>query len=364
MSSRSESIRRCRQLAIGVTFALSLAACGGGGGGGGGGQQQQAANVAPTVQAGTDQSIELPKNNAQLTGSATDDSTTSTLTYTWSATSGPSGVTFGTANAASTTVTFPAAGSYVLTLSVSDGSLTGTDTVSVTVAAATYPAGDTTNDTADHGWTRVAAADVGMSQTLLDQASTYATTSGTVNTADTAGMIVRRGRLVHSWGDIDKRYDMKSTTKSIGGIALGVAIDNGSLALSDVAQTRYSGIGAKPASNITTGWLDDITVQQLATHTAGFIKTGGWYVSQVDQVSPTLQYQPGTTWFYSDGGLNWLAELLTTVFNQDLTTVLSTEVWTTLGLNSSFGGSGNGGGTTSDVHWRDNQFRDQTGQAI
>src|SRR5689334_5376422 len=93
--SRFELIRRCRQVAIGVSLALSIAACGGGGGGGGGGTpapvQQQPQNTAPSVQAGADQTIELPATTAQLSGSATDDSSTSTLTYAWTATSGPSG---------------------------------------------------------------------------------------------------------------------------------------------------------------------------------------------------------------------------------------------------------------------------------
>jgi CubicO group peptidase (beta-lactamase class C family) len=365
-ASRSELIRHGRQLAIAVSMALSLAACGGGGGGGGGQTaapvQQQPQNAAPTVQAGTDQTIELPTASAQLTGSATDD-TAQTLTYTWTATSGPSGVTFGTASAAATSVTFPSAGAYVLTLSVSDGSLSATDTVSVTVNAATYPASDTTNDTADHGWTRVAAAaDVGMTQSLLDQAANYAQTSGRSNPADNAGMIVRRGRIVASWGDIDKRYDMKSTTKSMGGIALGIALDNRTIALSDTAVSRYSAFGAKPVSNLSTGFVDDVTIQQLATHTAGFSKYAGWGISELDTTTSTFLYQPGTTWFYSDSGLNWLAEVLTTVFNEDLATVLGTRVWTALGLNSSYGPSG--GGSTSDVHWRNNANRDQTGLAI
>ncbi len=127
-----------------------------------------------------------PPRARSLSGSATDDSSTSTLTYAWTATSGPSGVTFGTANAAATSVTFPAAGSYVLTLSVSDGSATGTDTVtspsSCVQSGGLSGVDDATNDTADHGWTRVAAAaDVGMNQALLDQAATYAQTSGAAN---------------------------------------------------------------------------------------------------------------------------------------------------------------------------------------
>jgi CubicO group peptidase (beta-lactamase class C family) len=260
----------------------------------------------------------------------------------------------------------------VLTLSVSDGSATGTDAVTITVnpeaqpptEAAVYPGSDLSNDTADHGWARVnAAAEVGMDQALLDQAATYAQTSGAAKPGS-AGMIVRHGRLVQSWGDIDARFDMKSTTKSIGGIALGLAIDSGSLTLSDTARSKYAGFGAKPITNLDVGpgWLDTITIQQLATHTAGFIKTAKWYVSDADTTTPTLQFQPGSTWFYSDGGLNWLAEVLTAVFNEDLATVLGTRVWTTLGVNSTFGPAG--GGSSSDIHWRDNANRDQTGLAI
>jgi CubicO group peptidase (beta-lactamase class C family) len=117
--------------------------------------------------------------------------------------------------------------------------------------------------------------------------------------------------------------------------------------LTDIAQTKLSTIGNPTANH--PDWLDDITVQQLATHTAGFAKPGGY----VDML-----YQPGTTWSYSDAGLNWLADLLTTVLNEDLASVLNTRVWTTLGVISSTGGPGDPGGTSNaDVHWRDNRLR-------
>jgi len=373
--SRFELFRRLRQMAIGTSLALSIAACGGGGGGGGqptAPVQQNppppAANAAPSVEAGAEQTIQWPIATAQLSGSATDDPS-QTLTYAWTVTSGPSGVTFGTANTAATSVTFPSAGTYVLTLSVSDGSATGTDTVTVIVnpaadpptQAAVYPASDLTNDAADQGWARVnAAADVGMDQALLDQAASYAQSAGTA-IPGSAGMIVRGGRLVHSWGDIDQRFDMKSTTKSIGGIALGLAIDAGTVQLSDGAQTKLAGIGANPPSNVTTGWLDDITIQQLATHTAGFDKPGGYtYLPPRDPAAATLIYAPGTIWSYSDSGLNWLSEVLTTVFNEDLASVLQTRVWSVLGLNSTSGVVH----ATSDVYWRNNQLRDQSGATI
>jgi CubicO group peptidase (beta-lactamase class C family) len=382
LDSRSEFFRRCRLVAISMVSALAIAACGGGGGGGGGGDNGGGdsgggggggggtggggtTNVAPTVQAGADQTIQLPTNSVDLSGSATDDSTTSTLTYSWSATSGPSGVTFSAANAAATTVTFPGAGDYVLTLSVSDGSLTGTDSVAVTVSPAAaeesvYPTTDINNDSPDHGWARVAAAsEVGMDQALLDQAATYASTAGSVVADNNAGMIVRHGRIVRSWGNIDQRYDMKSTSKSIGGIALGLAYDDGLIDLNAPAQTYLPTIGDRPASNAATGWLGQITVKQLATHTAGFVKLAQYTFADppdtdpANDADPTLVSEPGTVWRYSDGGLNWLAETLTARYNQDLADVLSTEVWGVLGLNS----TKDSALVSSDVFWRTNATR-------
>lgn len=341
-SSRLETIRRCGWVTLSATSFLALAACGGGGGGGNNqpsapANPPPASNNAPTAQAGADQTIELPAT-AQLTGSGTDPDSGQTLTYAWS---GPSGVTFSAASAASTNVTFPAAGSYTLTLTVSDGTASATDTVAVTVSPAVYPASDLSNDQPNHGWTTAAAADVGLNDTALAEAEAYALTGGG------SGMIVRRGRLVRAWGNTETRYDMKSTSKSMGGIALGLALDSNSLALSDLAQSRLATIGNPTANNPT--WLSQITVQQLATHTAGFDKPGGY----VDQL-----YQPGTTWRYSDAGLNWLAELLTTVINEDLATRLQTQVWTPLGLNASAGGTQNSDGpSVSDIHWRNNVLR-------
>jgi CubicO group peptidase (beta-lactamase class C family) len=301
-----------------------------------------AANVAPVAQAGTDQTIELPVDTAQLQGSATDDGAASSLTYSWAVNSGPGTVTFGSANAAATSAKFSAAGAYVLRLTVSDGSLSATDDVAVTVNPAVYPAADTDENVPDRGWTRVAAADVGMNATLLEQAATYAQTGGVGASFGGAGMIVRRGRLVHSWGDIDARFDVKSATKSIGGIALGLAIDDARVALTDLAQARLPSIGNPPPENANTGWLDDITVLHLGTHTAGFDKPGDFQ---------ELLFQPGTTWSYSDSGLNWLADLLTEVYAQDLNTVVSSRVWSTIGISAA------NPATADDLRWRPNQLR-------
>jgi CubicO group peptidase (beta-lactamase class C family) len=77
---------------------------------------------------------------------------------------------------------------------------------------------------------------------------------------------------------------LKSTTKSISITALGLAIKDGLMNLSDQAQQHHPGIGVPPKSNSATGWL-----------TAGFDKSRGY---------TALLFQPGTKWYYSDGGPN------------------------------------------------------------
>lgn len=348
-SPRTGNFRHVLRVWFATGTLIALSACGGGGGGGSPPPANPpanppvtppvtpppAANQAPTVTLGDDQTIQLPTNSVSLTGSASDPEN-APLTYAW--TSSPAdGVTFSAATAASTTVTFPGEGTYTLTLTANDGQATGSDSLVVTVQPAAsaevfWPAPDTDETVADRGWIRVTPAEAGMDLARLEQAATYALTAGG------SGMVVKGGRLVHSWGDIDERFASQSATKSIGGTLLGLAIDDGLVNLTDTAASRISYIGNPPGTD-DSARLGAITVLQLATHTSGFPKNGGYQ---------PLQFDPGTTWQYSDGGLNWLADLLTNVFQQDLQTVIAAKVWTDLGINN---------GNTDDVLWRANDLR-------
>lgn len=91
-------------------------------------------NQAPTVNAGSDQIVIQP-DPASLLGAASDDGLPpgSTLTTTWSQISGPGTVSFGNPSSLSTTASFSSAGIYVLRLRASDGSLSVTDDVTVSV---------------------------------------------------------------------------------------------------------------------------------------------------------------------------------------------------------------------------------------
>ncbi|WP_132972004.1 LamG-like jellyroll fold domain-containing protein, partial [Thiogranum longum] len=183
------------------------------------------------------------------------------------------------------------------------------------------------------GWVAATPLALSMDQVKLEQARDYALTGGG------AGYITRAGKLVMSWGDDTLLFDIKSSTKSFGATALGLALQDNLLNVGDIAQLYLADIGNPPTTNVATGWLDEITIRHLLTNTAGFDKPGGY----VD-----LLFQPGTTWSYSDAGANWLADLLTVLYGQDLQTLMFNRVFSLLGI------------TASDLTWRNNNFRPTT----
>ncbi|MBW4482226.1 MAG: LamG domain-containing protein [Tildeniella torsiva UHER 1998/13D] len=100
-------------------------------------------NQPPVVNAGADQGLTLVVGAdgsiqpaiATLTGTVQDDGLpANTLTTLWKQLSGPAPAVLKDASKPSTSAEFPAAGTYVLELSASDGRLTGRDTVTVVVS--------------------------------------------------------------------------------------------------------------------------------------------------------------------------------------------------------------------------------------
>lgn len=179
-------------------------------------------------------------------------------------------------------------------------------------------------------WEQVEPQAAGMDGELLSRARDYALTGGG------SGCIVRGGRLVMSWGDQRRRYDLKSTTKSIGVTALGLAIADGLMSLDDRARSHHPTLGDEPPDTRATGWTDAVTIRQLATHSAGFAKPGGW--------APLL-FEPGTEWSYSDCGPNWLAECVTLVYGRDARDIMFERVFAPVGI------------TAGDLIWRNNAYR-------
>jgi RHS repeat-associated protein len=87
---------------------------------------------APTVFAGTYQTITLPSNSVTLNGTATA-GYPNVLSLSWTELSGPAAVTFASPDQAVTQVTVPVAGTYQLQLTASNGVLTSFSSTYVTV---------------------------------------------------------------------------------------------------------------------------------------------------------------------------------------------------------------------------------------
>jgi hypothetical protein len=167
-------------------------------------------------------------------------------------------------------------------------------------------------------WETAAPREAGLDEKSLQAARDYALTGGG------SGIITRGGRVVMTWGDQARRYDL---------------IMDGKIRLSDKAQQHQPEIGRRPVENQKTGWLEKITIKHLATQTAGFEKPGGY---------TRLLFQPGTKWDYSDSGPNWLAECVTRAYKRDVRDLLFERVFTPIGIDE------------DDLRWRNNAYREKT----
>ena len=182
-------------------------------------------------------------------------------------------------------------------------------------------------------WEPAMPEQVQMDAGLLQKARDYALTGGG------SGCVTRGGKLVMQWGDQQRLYDLKSTTKSIGITAVALALEDGKIeSLQDPVRKYHPDFGVQPDSNTQTGWLDRITLFHLATQTAGFDKQGGY---------TKLMFAPGTKWAYSDGGPNWLAECVTLVYGRDVQELMFERVFGPIGIKR------------SDLTWRGNAYRDK-----
>jgi len=180
-------------------------------------------------------------------------------------------------------------------------------------------------------WPKATPAAQGMARAALEKARDYALRG------DGSGMIIRHGRLVFHWGDLRRRYDLKSTTKSFGAAAVGLALMDGKFkSLDDKARLYHPKLGQGKDANAKPARLDKITLRHLLTHTAGFAKPGG---------TAKLLFEPGTKWAYSDSGPNWLAECVTLAYRRDLNELMFERVFTRIGIRP------------ADLTWRRNAYR-------
>ena len=155
-----------------------------------------------------------------------------------------------------------------------------------------------------------------------------------------SGLVVRGGRVVGQWGNQRQQYDLKSTTKSFGSVLLGLAIKDKHATLeTKLASKLRAELSSQEPPERAATWVPRLTVRQVATHSGGFGKVGG--------LDPML-FAPGTGWYYSDAGPNWLADFLTVSYMRDLRTVLRNRILAPLGI------------AADRVVWRSHRYRPAT----
>jgi CubicO group peptidase (beta-lactamase class C family) len=179
-------------------------------------------------------------------------------------------------------------------------------------------------------WETSSAEGQGMSSAALEQVAEYSHRNG-----GASGCVIRHGKLVKEWGSPTTLADIKSATKgAFGATMLGLAVDAGLVHLDEKARTHLPQLGNDRPEN-PRDWLNEITIRQLATMTAGF-----------DDSRPAkLVYKPGTKGIYSNDTANLLAELLTVKFGEDLESVMKRKVMDPIGI------------APGDWLWRDNGYR-------
>ncbi len=194
-----------------------------------------AANVPPTVNAGTDQTITLPANSVTVTATATDTDGT-IVSYAWARSSGPANFTITSPATAGTTITGLEAGTYVFQITVRDNSgLVATDAITITVLP---PVGAVNNGNAT--FTLAVAGRVSAS------VSTY--TDSTIIKHLFSDSMMSAGSHTINWNNTDdfgnliqfpaSKYIIKVTSNNIVAEWQGT-IGNSSLA--DTGSTKHRG---------------------------------------------------------------------------------------------------------------------------
>ena len=221
-------------------------------------------NEAPTASAGTDQTEMAEGATVTLSGTGTDPDAGDTLSYAWTKTAGPA-VTLSGADTATATFTAPtdltADAVFTFKLTVTDaGSLSATDTVSVTVEAPERAAPAVTGTTAftvAEGATAVGTLTATDTDTDADDL-TWSITGG----ADQAKFAITTAGVLSF--KAAKDYESPDDTGSDGSYAVTVQVSDGAQTGTADLTVTLSNVNEAPTANAGT---DQTEIAEGATVT-------------------------------------------------------------------------------------------------
>jgi CubicO group peptidase (beta-lactamase class C family) len=151
-------------------------------------------------------------------------------------------------------------------------------------------------------WEHVDPAKAGWSVAKLKAAEEHARTIGS-----TAVLVVQDGKVIATFGDVDKKLPIHSVRKSLMSALYGIAVANHKIDLGkSLAQL---GIDDKPPS--LTAKEKQATVRQLLMARSGvYHKAAAESEPQADKRPVRGSHAPGTFWYYNNWDFNALGTIL------------------------------------------------------
>jgi CubicO group peptidase (beta-lactamase class C family) len=158
-------------------------------------------------------------------------------------------------------------------------------------------------------WESVSPAKVGWSKRRLEAAREYAEKIGS-----TAVLIVQDGRVVASWGDVQKKMQIYSMRKSIISALYGVAVAKNQINLDKTLAEL--GIDDKPPS--LTAVEKTATIRDLLKARSGIYHDASFETDTMKERRPERgSHAPGTFWYYNNWDFNVLGVILRRATGED-----------------------------------------------
>jgi hypothetical protein len=262
-------------------------------------------NQPPRVDAGPDAAITLPTNRVHLAGVITDDGlpSSNSLHSAWVLEDGPAEIFFDDQSAADTFVYFREAGTYTLRLNVSDGELSASDTLTITVNCGITPID--LGIAIDHSGSMGSATSPGTKLFLARQSARRLLTQ--MSPAHDQGCLASLDRLTTGLSyDFDYLEQTVNQITSSGGASqtdLGIGfcfneiLNNGRsnatpiiIALADGQSRGYANAAAAKAAGmrvITVGYGTDVNddyLRELASSPSDY-----YFVGQLEDIDAAFE---------------------------------------------------------------------------
>ena len=183
----------------------------------------------------------------------------------------------------------------LLTVSIAAWAVQGASLRAAPVAVPAWPG---------TSWSRIPPEEAGWSTAGLAQARDY---SGTLETASL--LVVHQGRIVDSWGDIERKHELHSVRKSLLSALIGIAVSEGQISLD--ATLASLGIDDVPPS--LTDAEKQATVRQLLQARSGVYHPALYETNGEQRLRPARgSHAPGSFWYYN----NWDFNALGTIYER------------------------------------------------